>query len=261
MRFAKKLLIEHLRSLAAQGKTLAQAAGECGLAYNYLSRLSSLNDISFTRQIMAPRPGTKTRAQEMRQRYEDGETLESIGKRYGVTRERVRQIMTKEFGTNARDGGQAEQSRRRRREFHKKRDARSIQAWGCKYAEYRRILKHPGKPTYAFSQQRKNAQQRGIGWEMTLWQWWKVWEKSDHWSERGRGRGYGMCRTNDTGPYAVDNVYIATGVENIQDHWVNRRARNCSHPVPSQGENAPAVEASPPPKPAAVGAIHSARST
>ena len=35
--------------------------------------------------------------------------------------------------------------------------------------------------------------------------------KSGRWEQRGRARDkYVMCRRNDTGPYSVSNVYIAT---------------------------------------------------
>lgn len=223
MRRATKLFIDHLRELAAAGLTLAEAAKDAGIGYTCLCRLAGDHDISFKRQMRSERPAAKMRAQDMRQRYEDGETLEQIGQRYGLTRERVRQILTGKFGTTGRDGGQSEMARRKRREFHKKRDARCLKQWGCTYRQYHQILKHPDKPTYAYAQQRRNARLRGIGWELSLIQWWKVWEQSGNWANRGRGRGYCMCRLNDTGPYAVDNVYVATGVENIQDHWINRR--------------------------------------
>jgi hypothetical protein len=225
MKLARKLLIEHLRALAAQGMTLAQVSQETELAYGYLSKLSNKHEIVFTRQMMPERAQAKVRAQDMRQRYEDGETLEQIGQRYEVTRERVRQIISKKFGTTARDGGAAERGRRKRREIHKKRDARSKRVWGCSYRQYLSILRHEDKPTYSYWQQRRNAIERGIGWELNLWQWWSLWQQSGHWSERGRNRGnYGMCRLNDTGPYSVDNVYFATNLENIHDYWVNKRA-------------------------------------
>lgn len=228
MRLAKKLFVEHLRELAGRGLTLAEAAKEAGIGYAYLCTLASKHDITFKRQMMSERPESKMRAQDMRQRYEDGQTLEQIGQRYGLTRERVRQIMTEKFGTTGRDGGQSEMARRKRREFHKKREARCLKQWGCSYRQYHQILKHPDKPTYAYVQQRRNARARGIGWELSLIQWWKIWEASGHWNDRGRGRGYGMCRHRDAGPYAVDNVYIATCVENIQDHWIDRRERKAA---------------------------------
>lgn len=225
MRKSTELLVEFLRKIAADGKTLAQAAAETGLSYHYVARISNERDISFARQKMADRPVNRARATDMRRRYEDGQTLEAIGRQYGLTRERVRQIMTGRFGTTHKDGGQAELARRNRRDFHKKRDARMMTRWGCTYKQYISILKRPDKPTYSFSQQRKNSDIRKIGWELSLWQWWQIWQQSGHWSERGVGRDrYGMCRLNDCGPYAVDNVYIGTTTENMKDYWVNKRA-------------------------------------
>lgn len=229
MRLGTKLVIEHLRSLADRGMTIAEAAAETGMAYCKLSQYSNKHGIVFIRQKMSERPEGRARAQDMRQRYENGETLEQIGQRYNLTRERVRQILSKKYGTTARDGGQAEISRQRRRKFNEKRDARAIRMWGCSYREYVGILKHKGKPTYAYWAQRKNALYRGIGWELNLWQWWSIWQKSGHWNERGRGRdGFGMCRLNDVGPYAVDNVYIATNSEKMKDYWVHRREAGSS---------------------------------
>lgn len=70
-------------------------------------------------------------------------------------------------------------------------------------------------PLRAFSRQRGLALKvRNIGWELTLWQWWTIWQDSGHWDERGSGRGYQMCRKGDVGPYAVGNVFIGPGVEN-----------------------------------------------
>src|SRR6185312_6351433 len=122
MRLGTKLVIDHLRSLAEQGKTLSDAAQETGMKYCNLSAFANKHGIVFKRQIMAERPQGRARAQDMRQRYEDGETLEQIGQRYNITRERVRQILSYKFGTTGRDGGKAELSRRKRREFNKKRD-------------------------------------------------------------------------------------------------------------------------------------------
>lgn len=231
MKLSARLLIEHLRSLASQDKTMREAAKETGLCYTYICKLSNDHDIEFRRQRMADTPERQQRAADMRLRFENSETLEDIGKRYGLTRERVRQILTGRFGITAKDGGKAEQGRRARRERSKQREARSQKAWGCSYRDYRRIMKQPGRPTYAYIAQRRNARERGIGWEITLWQWWQTWERSGHWAERGRGRAYQMCRLNDKGPYAVDNVYIAPGDDNMRDYWVNKRAETSTFEV------------------------------
>lgn len=70
--------------------------------------------------------------------------------------------------------------------------------------------------TRAFTYQRNNAKQRGIGWELTLEQWWDIWERSGKWEKRGRNKGgYVMGRHGDLGPYAVGNVAICSHQENV----------------------------------------------
>jgi hypothetical protein len=66
-----------------------------------------------------------------------------------------------------------------------------------------------------YAQHRHNAEVRGVGWNFTFDQWWKVWQDSGCWTERGWGADkYCMCRFGDIGPYAVGNVFIATNREN-----------------------------------------------
>lgn len=222
---ATRLMVEKLKHLAESGLSYREAAEELGATYHCIASYANKYNIPF-RHLKRGRPaeGPDERSSDMRLLYEQGQTLEQIGRRYGITRERVRQIMTKHYGTRAANGGKAEITRQVRRARFKHRNDRSLKVWGCSYRDYRKLVKHPDKPTYAYWAQRKNAVHRGIGWELNLWQWWKTWEQSGHWGERGRGRGYGMCRLNDTGPYSVDNIYIATGVDNIRDYWINKRS-------------------------------------
>lgn len=175
----------------------------------------------------------ENRSERMVALYKEGYTLEQIGQQYGLTRERVRQIMTGEFGVNAKDGGQAEQARRKRAAQRAKREAECLEKHGCtvdQHKELRRIgrehveaggSRYTG-PIGAFISQRSNARHRGIPFEIKLWEWWTIWQASGRWEERGRGNGYMMCRFNDTGPYAVGNVYIGTGCENSS--VANRKA-------------------------------------
>lgn len=66
-----------------------------------------------------------------------------------------------------------------------------------------------------FTEQKAHASVRGIGWELTLWDWWTIWQDSGKWDERGRfAHQYAMCRKDDVGPYKISNVYIATNSEN-----------------------------------------------
>lgn len=71
-------------------------------------------------------------------------------------------------------------------------------------------------PLRAYQHQRFAAvSRRDIGWNLSLMDWWKIWQDSGHWSDRGQGRGYMMCRKGDVGAYEIGNVFIGLGVENL----------------------------------------------
>lgn len=109
---------------------------------------------------------------------------------------------------------------------HSKPRPRAMERFRCTVEEWRTLrdigleMMRQGKsrsstPLRAFSRQSRAAvKDRQVGWELTLWQWWSIWQESGHWHERGVGRGYMMCRYGDIGPYAVGNVFIGPGVEN-----------------------------------------------
>ena len=83
-----------------------------------------------------------------------------------------------------------------------------------------------GTPRGKYSESKRRARQRGIGFDLTFDQWWDIWQSSGHWHERGaRKTGYVMRRTGDEGPYAVGNVYIGTHPENAMEGWRNGKAR------------------------------------
>lgn len=176
--------------------------------------------------------------QEMVALYRAGETLEQVGTRFGVTRERARQLI-KQAGFTGRDGGQrvraAETSRRREIRLAAKRDKRCLRLYGCSYAEAL-LLNDYQRPTAArsnasrYRDQMRNAAVRGIEWEITFPEWMSVWRDSGHFSERGRGVGrYVMGRTGDVGPYAIGNVYITECGDNIRDYHAARKARGVSY--------------------------------
>jgi hypothetical protein len=210
--------------LADQGLTRQQVADEVGVKYTYISIVGTKHAISFRRQ---PYSGAKrkpdSREFRMASLYTSGKTLKEIGQEFGVTRERVRQLLKTFFSLNAKDGGHHKNAAEKRLVFKAKRNARSLKKWGCSYDDYAK-LRDLRKPTLVFGRQKNSARQRGIEWDLTLWQWWSIWQESGHWTNRGRGNGYCMCRKGDQGPYSVDNVYIATSVENIQDYWANVRS-------------------------------------
>lgn len=207
-------IIGELKSLAASGFTMHEAAAELGVSYMYVTKLSRDNDIRFLRSGLVLQPTDRER--QMAALYKSGRTLQEIGGQFGITRERVRQLITKWYGMNANDGGRHKAAEDKRAKFEAKRNARSLKKWGCNFDQYVE-LRDMQKPTRAYAGQRRNAIRRGIGWELNLWQWWCIWQQSGKWEQRGRGQGYVMCRNGDVGPYAIDNVFIATARENSSE--------------------------------------------
>ena len=148
--------------------------------------------------------------------FRSGRTLQEIGDQFGVTRERVRQVLKKFYGITAVDGGQTKKAADKREKFEARRNNASLKKWGCNWDQYV-ALRAMKKPTRCYAAHRQNSKKRGIGFDLTLWQWWSIWQQSGKWALRGRGQGYMMCRVGHEGPYAVGNVFIATGCENSSD--------------------------------------------
>ena len=70
-------------------------------------------------------------------------------------------------------------------------------------------------PKGVYARQRANARRRNIPWEFTFDSWWKVWEDSGLWSQRGRTKNdYCMARKYDLGAYSPENVEICPVSEN-----------------------------------------------
>ncbi len=152
--------------------------------------------------------------------FRSGKTYQEIADLHGLTRQRVQQLISK-IGVTRNDGGghfRAELNDQKRA-IHM--DVMSVRKWGCAFSEYQ-TLRDMKKPTRAFASQRNAARHRGIGWELTLWDWWLIWQESGKWEQRGRGFGYVMARFGDIGPYARGNVEIIPQPQNIKDGWVNR---------------------------------------
>ena len=82
-----------------------------------------------------------------------------------------------------------------------------------------------------YTQQRCAARKRNIEWLFTFELWWKMWNESGHWLQRGRKKGqYCMARKGDIGPYSVDNVDIVVVSINASEaskgkvgHWAGKK--------------------------------------
>lgn len=166
--------------------------------------------------------------------YRDGKTLQEVGEVFGLTRERVRQIL-KRAGVDPKEGGRSIATRRRRAahlvERRIERDARAQELYGCYHDEALALndgkcLSAIGGNAKSYVDQKRNAAIRDIEFSMTFPEWMSIWGQSGHLAERGRGQGrYCMARFRDIGPYEVGNVYITKFAANVEDYQADLKRR------------------------------------
>ena len=164
----------------------------------------------------------------MQSMYEQGQTLKQIGERFGVSRERVRQILSQR-GIDGRHGGRTIRTAQKEAAEALRQEKSSRLHWDIP-AQLRDELRAKYGPTTshrspfrAYIAQRRNARVRGIAWEFTFATWWDVWVTSGKWELRGRWTGYEMARYGDVGPYSPSNIYICDHGQNIRDYYKYRR--------------------------------------
>lgn len=202
--------------LRAAGLRNYEIAKQLGLTQSTVSTL--------LRNCGVPLPGINDqehieRAKTMARMFRSGKTLQQIGDQYGITRERVRQIL-RTAGLKGKNGGQHAKSERKRAERAARKDDAALRRWGCTYAQYRWLLSRnmedtrDRSPVGAFTRQKTNAKVRRIPWQLKLWEWWSIWAASGKWAQRGRGQGYVMARHGDEGAYEAGNVYITSAIDN-----------------------------------------------
>lgn len=224
---AEARLLGFLEEAVRSNLTFKQTADRFGVSQQALGRAARANGIQLRHGNECDLD--KDRSNAMAALYLSGYTLQQIGDQYGITRERVRQVIKKRTGITRKDGGLARAAADKRDRNRQKREADCLLKWGCSVAQHRQLLalarqmKAEGHspyqtPTGAFRSQRNSAKNRNIEWDLTLWQWWTIWQASGHWDDRGRGQGYVMCRNGDDGAYAVGNVFIAPARLNSSDN-------------------------------------------
>lgn len=222
-RSRKLAIVNELYSLGISNR---QARLALGVSPGTMSAYSKALGVKFPNDNRESSVEGKKRASRMAAMYRAGMTLEQIGAKHGITRERVRQLMAKYEGMNHSGGGQHVKAVAKRQQSKAAKDARYLSKYGCtftQYVEVRQIgrdMRKSGFGTYqtplqAFANQRNNAKARGIGWNLTFWEWWTAWQDSGKWNERGLRRdGYVMSRFMDQGDYRLGNIYIGTLAEN-----------------------------------------------
>lgn len=172
----------------------------------------------------------KARVGIMCERYRSGETLDAIGSSYGITRERVRQLISGNGVSSFLGGRRARAAENSRKVWDQKMDARNKRAlkwFGVSWSEFVALndghtgFWKGGQKSREFLQQRRNAIRRGIAWELTFKDWWNIWENSGKYALRGRySHSYVMSRIKDTGAYSASNVQIKTARDNIAESYL-----------------------------------------
>lgn len=159
---------------------------------------------------------TQARDLRMVQMHRSGLTLQQIGDKFGVSRERVRQVMAKAGATGARKVIVKKAKAQREASRAIEADKDSVAKYGFPVAEMRSLRANGAFKAY--QHQLHTANVRGIKFEMLFSEWVSVWKASGKFSERGRGKGkYCMARLNDEGGYVVGNVHIDLNENNNRE--------------------------------------------
>lgn len=142
-----------------------------------------------------------------------GMTLQEVGERYNVTRERVRQVLAK-HGLGRRDGGAAVRGMVRRNMLAAKRNHRVLNRTGMFLSEFQkaqRRLVHGEKPYTVFMQFRSKTRRYhpDVAFTLTFGEWFELWSRSGKLGRHGRGKGkYVLARKSGDGPFSYENMEI-----------------------------------------------------
>lgn len=214
------------RTIDPNSKTRLEAqARAIRVAERKEAKAAKLRKIADERQ--ARHDAFKAKAERMFFMYQQGVTLEMIGKQYGITRERARQYISS-LGYSAKDGGKCKQAEGKRESRKRKIDANLTARYELD-ADVVRQLRSDGV-IGAYKKQEANSKIRGIVWSLTFAQWFSIWQASGKLHLRGRGRGkYVMSRVRDDGAYELGNVHIQLADENSReavDKWRGKAKQN-----------------------------------
>lgn len=156
-------------------------------------------------------------------RFLGGETLQQIGESFGVSRERIRQIL-KACGVNAKDGGVRVRTAEKRERAQAEHLSKRLLVLGCTRAEFvalsgtRFVERCP--LAKAFVCQSRSAMGRGEVWDLPFPEWLGVWQRSGQIANRGIGPGkWVMTRIDRNEYWMLGNVEIVSWTEAC----VNRR--------------------------------------
>lgn len=134
------------------------------------------------------------RDREIARRFLARETLTEIADDYGITRERVRQIVRRE-GVTPQQRGEPQRrrdaiERQKKREKARKRarEERIKQRWGISAQQYDKLRAYDENlnrtPMGQFQYYKHSSNARGVPFNLEFKDWWALWRQ--HWHKRGR---------------------------------------------------------------------------
>ncbi len=104
-----------------------------------------------------------------------------------------------------------------------------------KYEQYTKDYQKT--PKGRFVTQKASATRRGIPWELSFEDWWKIWEKSGKWEMRGNRAGqFCMARIGDEGCYSKDNIEIKLLEANSREIKKNKKTKKLKEEYWTSGE-------------------------
>lgn len=157
--------------------------------------------------------------------FRAGRTTVEIGAAYGVAGGSVARML-RNYGIKRSEGGKEVAAKLRREAQQAAELAAYFESLDCSPTEFDSTEEFKAG-LRAFGAQRKRAQERAIGWDLTFGQWWRIWLASGQWAHRGRSHADSavMARRGDEGAYRVGNVYITTLAVNFSESHAVRGHR------------------------------------
>jgi hypothetical protein len=216
--------------LAQTGMYVAEIARQVGMSHRGVVMALERNGAragKYAGQRHAHGANTSPRAEKMAGMYRQGLTLEKIGQQYGITRERVRQILKKQGVVRA-DCLRSKHTENKESVRQARMEASSLVRWGMPRAEAKQY--RDNGLIGAYESQRNAAHGRGIKWSLLFSDWLAIWQKSGKLELRGRGNGkYCMSRIKDEGGYVLGNVHIQLAADNSKEavsKWLGKTKVN-----------------------------------
>ncbi len=195
---------------------------------SHLATVPSSTSISTGKNVFKDTDAGSKRKAEIRRRFLAGETMQEIGTSFGVTRERIRQILSGE-GISGKNGGyklksalnrksiidqKREQREHRRRIFDRwvRQElgvslATACQINGTPFKNKRELWTSDGAcKKYLAVKRQAERKHPGLPY-IGFMDWLHTWSQSGH-GTGGPYPGWCMLRTNDNQPWSLENVRV-----------------------------------------------------